>query len=120
MSGSCFRFGRHSRRQTGPEKGGGCRCWASPHNGWSYIQKVNNVSVTVLDNWGNGGGNLTRTIPFDKLEDVMTAAQVQELRDSGQLIKSPDKVGFFIGPKPSSSEPDAATRNAPEQFLRAL
>ena len=42
----------------------------------------------------------------------MTAAQVQELRDSGQLIKLPDKVGFFIGRKPSSSEPDAATRNA--------
>jgi uncharacterized protein DUF3560 len=24
----------------GPEKGGACRCWASPRGGWSYIQKI--------------------------------------------------------------------------------
>jgi hypothetical protein len=43
--------------KVGPEKGGACRCWASPGygKGWSYIVKVNKVSVTVLDNWGNGG-----------------------------------------------------------------
>ena len=106
--------------QTGPEKGGGCRCWASPRNGWSYIQKVNKVSVTVLDNWGNGGGNFTRTIPFDKLQGVMTAAQVQELRDAGQLIESQDKTGFFIGPKPSPSEADSNSAEDPEQALRTL
>jgi hypothetical protein len=63
---------------TGPQKGGACRCWASPRgSGWSYIQKVNKVSVTVLDNWGNAGTNFTRTIPFDKLLGVMTPAQVR-------------------------------------------
>lgn len=57
--------------RTGPEKGGGCKCWASPRGGFSYIQKVNKVSVTVLDNWGNGGRNFTRNIPFDKLSELV-------------------------------------------------
>ena len=39
------------------------------------IQKVNKVSVTVLDNWGNGGRDFTRTIPFDKLTAVMSKAE---------------------------------------------
>lgn len=83
--------------QIGPEKGGGCRCWASPRGGWSLIQKVNKVSVTVLDNWGNGGACFTRNIPFDKLTQMMTAAQVQEQRDMGKLVESADKSGFFLG-----------------------
>lgn len=82
--------------RTGPEVGGGCRCWASPRGGWSYIQKVNKVSVTVLDNWGNGGGNFTRTIPFDKLKGMMTKAEVEAKRAAGELIESQDKTGFFI------------------------
>ncbi len=82
--------------KTGPEKGGACRCWASPRGGWSYIQKVNKVSVTVLDNWGNGGENFTRTMPFDKLTVVMTAADVQSKRDAGLLVESSDKTGFFL------------------------
>jgi hypothetical protein len=85
--------------RTGPEKGGACQCWASPRGGWSYIQKVNKVSVTVLDNWGNGGGNFTRTIPFDKLTAVMTAAEVQSARDAGRLIESADGTGFYLGSK---------------------
>lgn len=82
--------------RTGPEKGGACQCWASPRGGWSYIQKVNKVSVTVLDNWGNGGGNFTRTIPFDKLAAVMTAADVQAKRAEGQLVEAADQTGFFV------------------------
>ena len=93
----------------GPEKGGGCRCWASPgrfDGGWSYIQKVNKVSVTVLDNWGNGGGDFTRNIPFDKLTAVMTAAEVQEARDNGTLLESANKTGYFVrsAPKPEAEK----------------
>jgi len=49
--------------KTGQEKGGAVRCWCSPGyvRGWSYIVKVNKVSVSVLDNWGNGGVNFSRT-----------------------------------------------------------
>lgn len=96
--------------KTGPEKGGACQCWASPGRGpgmgWSYIAKVNKVTVTVWDNWGNGGRNFTRTIPFDKLIALMTAADVQSARASGRLIETDDKVGFFLAdPKRTSDDP---------------
>jgi hypothetical protein len=120
--------------KTGPEKGGACRCWASPHGGWSYIQKVNKVSVTVLDNWGNGGRNFTRNIPFDKLKAVMTAAEVQEKRDTGMLSESDFKDGagtvrgFFLRdaqlperkPEPPKQDPEkAANFDALKDQLRA-
>lgn len=90
--------------RTKPEKGGACRCWASPRGGWSYIQKANKVTVTVLDNWGNGGGNFTRNIPFDKLAAVMSAAEVEEAKASGRLIG--DEIGFRLRPEIPASEPD--------------
>lgn len=96
--------------QVQPEKGGACICWASPRGGWSYIQKVNRVSVTVLDNWGNGGSNFTRAIPFDKLSRLMTAAEVQEKRSAGVLVESQDKTGFFL----RDSTGQAGTRAQPE------
>ncbi len=108
--------------KTGPEKGGACRCWASPSGGWSYIQKVNKVSVTVLDNWGNGGKNFTRVIPFDKLTAVMTAAEVQAARDEGRLVESSDKVGFGLCRKNVSEEPkpfrDNWAQKAHEETLK--
>jgi protein-L-isoaspartate O-methyltransferase len=87
--------------KTGPEVGGACRCWASHRGGFSYIQKVNRVSVTVLDNWGNEGQmdgkhNFTRTIPFDKCFEVMTRAQVEEARTTGNFVEHPDKTGFRL------------------------
>jgi len=88
--------------KTGPEKGGGCKCWASPRGGWSYIQKVNKVTVTVLDNWGIGGRNFTRNIEFEKLTAVMTRAQVEQARADGRLLESQDKTGFNLV---DSSEP---------------
>jgi hypothetical protein len=69
--------------QAGPEKGGAVRCWT--FRGWTYIQKVNKVSVTVLDNWGNGGANFTRTAPFTDLKGVMTNAAVDAARADGPI-----------------------------------
>lgn len=101
--------------RTKPEKGGACRCWASPRGGWSYIQKANKVTVTVLDNWGNGGGNFTRNIPFDKLAAVMSAAEVEEAKASGRLIG--DEIGFRLRPEIPASEPDqdVSSRIEPER-----
>lgn len=80
-----------------PEVGGGVRCWASPRGGgWSYVVKVNKVSVTVADNWGNGGKNFTRTIPFDKLKGIMSKAQVEDAMASGLLVDTGDGVGFHV------------------------
>ena len=82
--------------RTRPEKGGACQCWASPRQGWSYIVRVNKVSVSVLDNHGNGGRNFTRIIPFDKLTTLMTQGEVESKRDAGLLRETPEKIGFYI------------------------
>ena len=84
--------------RTGPEKGGGCRCWCSPGHGkgWSYIQKVNKVSVTVLDNWGNGGANFTRTVPFTDLKAIMSAADVAAARLEERLIEGDGGTGYYL------------------------
>lgn len=55
------------------EKGGAIKCWVNRGN-WIQIQKVNRVSVTVLDNWGNGGRDFTRTIKFDEIKAVLSKA----------------------------------------------
>jgi len=85
--------------QVRPEIGGACKCWASPRGGWSIIQKVNKVSVTVLDNWGNGGRDFTRTIPFEKLSALMSKAEVDEARQAGRLLGELP-IGFILKPKP--------------------
>ncbi len=81
--------------KTGPEKGGAVRCWVG-RGTWVYIQKVNKISVTVLDNWGNGGANFTRTVEFHKLASVMTAAQVEQQRAAGLLVELASKTGFTL------------------------
>jgi protein-L-isoaspartate O-methyltransferase len=117
--------------KTTPEKGGGCRCWCSPGHGqgWSYIVKVNKVSVTVLDNWGNGGRNFTRTMPFDKLRGVMSAAEVEAARAAGTLVECDSGLGFYLlddpprGPRPGATEqpkpPEAADFEAMKGTLEA-
>ncbi len=57
--------------------------------------KVNKVTVTVLDNWGNGGKDFTRTIPFDKLTAIKSAAEVQGLRDAGAVRYEDDRTICF-------------------------
>lgn len=120
--------------KTGPEKGGAVKCWASHRGGWSYIVKVNRISVTVLDNWGNegqrdGNHNFTRNIPFDKCAKMMSAAEVQAARDCGTLIEYGDKTGFCLRcgdadnlPKPSTPkapDPDAEKFKAMSETLKA-
>lgn len=89
--------------KTGPQVGGGCRCWASPRGGWSYIKKVNRVSVTVEDNWGNGGRNFTRTIPFDKLAAIMAPAEIAEKRAAGLIAEDPTGRGFYVRQAPDNT-----------------
>jgi protein-L-isoaspartate O-methyltransferase len=104
----------------GPEAGGGCKCWASPRNGWSYIKKVNKVSVTVLDNWGNGGGNFTRTIPFDKLSAVMSAAEVQEKRDAGLLVEMGERGFGLLSEPPKVTERQHAEKSPDDDKFQAM
>jgi len=98
--------------QNRPEVGGACKCWASPRGGWSIIQKVNKVSVTVRDNWGNGGRDFTRTIPFDKLSAVMSKAEVGMARQEGRLMGE-QKIGFILAPKPQPENSEAGIQPVP-------
>jgi phospholipid N-methyltransferase len=96
--------------QTGPEKGGAVRCWAAPRGGWAFIKKVNRVSVTIESNWGNGGRNFTQTVEFDKLAQIMTAAQVTEARNASRLVETDDKCGFYLAaPKPEHDAGEVVT-----------
>lgn len=95
-------------QQTGPEVGGAVRCWASPGygRGWAYVQKVNRVTVTVLDSWQNDGRTFRRTVPFDKLAAVMTRAQVEAACQDGSLHETANKAGFLLAePTPIPSRP---------------
>lgn len=97
--------------KNGPEKGGAVRCWCSPGfgKGWSYIQKVNKVSVTVLDNHGSSGRNFTRTIRFDEFKAVMTAAEVREAKEAGRLHETAEGLGFYLD-EPAETHDEAKQR----------
>lgn len=98
-----------------PEVGGACRCWASPSGGWSIIRKVNRVSVTLLDNWGNGGGDFTRVIPFDKLTALMSEAQVEEARNAGRIERE-TKRGFWLAESAPQEAPLPKLEPIPEDI----
>lgn len=99
-----------------PEKGGALKCWAthSLYNGenYSYIAKVNRTTVSVFDNWGNGGGNFTRNIPFDKCKNILSASEVEAMKILPEFVEFHDKTGFCIlkktepPKKPESKEHD--------------
>lgn len=110
--------------QKAPEVGGGARCWATRRRGegaFSWIVKVNKVSITVYDNWGNGGRNFTRTIPFDKLSALASKAEVAAAQAAGRLIEFHDATGFVIhdsDPTPAP-EPESAPEPTPDPELEA-
>jgi phospholipid N-methyltransferase len=92
--------------QVKPEVGGACKAWCSWRGGFSTIQKVNKVSVTLLDNWGQKDSrDFTRTIPFDKLSGLMSKAQVDELRAAGRLVMETPR-GFHIATTPPELQKD--------------
>lgn len=78
-----------------PQKGGAIKCWSSPRGGWSYVQKVNKVTVSVLDNWGNGGPNFSRTIKLSDIRAVMSLDEVQAAQRDGRLLPI-DTRGFYL------------------------
>lgn len=103
--------------RTKPEKGGACRCWASPGYGagWAYIVKVNKVSVTIGDPAEYGGRVYGRIMPFDKLKALMSAAEVSGAREDGRLVETPDRTGFYLTDAPASAPP-GRREAAPSEF----
>jgi hypothetical protein len=74
-----------------PERGGACQCWVR-RGQWIEILKVNQVSVTVADNWGNGGPDFTRTIPFHKLTAVISKAEFTAMKTAQAAAEQPDNT----------------------------
>ena len=105
--------------KTGPEKGGACRCWATDRglNRWSTIQKVNQISVTVLDTWHNGGADFTRTIPFDKLTAMMSRADVEAARAAGRIIDETPRGFALLEVSPTPEPPTTTDTPAPVETL---
>lgn len=91
-----------------PEKGGAVRYWV--RDSWSYIVKVNKVTVSVLYCYNAGGRIFQQKVELEKLTSIMTKAQVDEARAAGRLIERDDKTGFYLSPAASED-----TAPAPEQ-----
>ena len=87
--------------------------------GWSYIRKVNRVSVTIEDRPTYGMRHYSSTMPFDKLRKVMSAAEVETARTDGRLIEAESKEGFFLAdaaPSPPVAKAEPAADPQAEQF----
>lgn len=107
--------------RTKPEKGGACRCWCSPAHGrgWSTIQKVNKVSVSLLDNWGNDGPDFRRLIRFDELKAMMSKAEVDAARDAGRLVEETPR-GFGLRSAAPDDPPPAPKPPKPKDEQAGL
>jgi predicted RNA methylase len=57
---------------------------------------------------------LHRTVPFDKLAGVMTAAQVEHERSAGLLVELANKTGFTLLAAPTDEDKDAASSQQAE------
>jgi protein-L-isoaspartate O-methyltransferase len=106
--------------RTGPEVKGAIRCWCSPRGGWSYIVKVNKVTVAVLDNWGNGGRNFERKVKLDDIKAVMTRAEVEQAREQGRLAETANGLGFYLTDTPIPTPAPAPEPDPQAEKFEAL
>ena len=70
--------------------------------------------MTLLDNWGNGGADFTRTIPFHKLKAVMNRAEVEAARQA-DLVVGEQSRGFFLAAQPRQSQEKAEQAKSPSE-----
>jgi phospholipid N-methyltransferase len=89
--------------------GGAIRCWAG-RGRWVYIKKINKITLTIMDNWGNGGRDFARNMPFDKITAIMNPVEIAEAREKG-LISEETENNFILlttePPKPIHHEESA-------------
>ena len=97
-----------------PEKGGACKCWASPRGGWSYIVRVNKVSVSVLHSWNETSKPHSITIPLEKLPALMSREEVEAARADGRLREAGPK-GFHMHTAEAPEAPEAPRTVTPAE-----
>ena len=82
------------------------------------------MSVTILDSWGNGGRSFTRTIPFDDVRAIMTAAEVEAARAAGMLAPDHEGLGFYLtdapAPAPRTPTPPNEARERAAELKQAV
>lgn len=96
------------------EIGGAVQCppW-SPRGGWSYIVKVNRVTVTIRHQWSSGGTLFSHNEPLDSLRATMTRAEVEEARAAGRITEAENGTGFYLRPAPETTPQDPAPDSVP-------
>lgn len=70
--------------KTKPEVGGAIKSWHF-RGGWSYIQKVNKVTVTIWDFYQYSTKPYRANVPFDKVNGIMSAAEVNIAKQEGRI-----------------------------------
>lgn len=97
--------------KTGPEVGGAIRAtlWTPRGGGWAYIRKVNRITVTIYHRWNDGGRVFPHNMPLEKIQQVMTKAEVEAARAAGR-IQEVEGVGFYLTPEPSPDQPKQPTK----------
>lgn len=120
--------------RTKPEVGGAIKSWHF-RGGWSYIKKVNKVTVTIWDFYQYSTKPYRANVPFDKIGGIMSAAEVNVAKQEGRIRETGvgGKVTGFalldagtapIEAKPAPSDPVekndmAADMAAMQQTLKA-
>lgn len=114
------------------EIGGAVQCspW-SPRGGWSYIVKVNRVTVTIRHQWASDR-IFNHNEPITDIRAIMTRAEVEEARANGKLKETENKTGFHVlqsreefdqanppKPEPAAEKIDAAPFDAMRATLKA-
>lgn len=88
-----------------PEVGGACRCLWAPPGAWAVIQRVNPKSVTIHHTYSPGGRVFRQTVPFDKLGDIMSKAELAEARDDGRVTDGEQGIFVYVeAPGPCTTE----------------
>lgn len=112
--------------KTKPEVGGAIKSWHAGGKTWSYIAKVNKVTVSILDFYQYSTKPYRANVPFDKINAVMNAAEVATARAEGRIreVSCGDKVTGFIlldaAPEPivePAPQPEPAPAPQPEPSI---
>lgn len=80
----------------GPEVGGAIKSLWGPRGGWAYIKKVNKITVQILHQWSEGGRVFAHNEPMDKIDGIMSKAEVDQAREEGRIKEAPGGVGFWL------------------------
>lgn len=112
--------------QSRPQVGGAIKSWHFA-KGWSYITKVNKVSVTILDKPAYGDRCYRSTVPFDKIKGIMSPAEVNMAKQQRLVQEVAAGNGIIVGfnlletaPQPAAEPAQAPPAGRTEDAFKAM